>query len=740
MPNSNKLRKISFLIFINCWLFGLGSYLFIGNPVSVIPTTTQSCFQICNDTIPKESNSPITIIGNTDFQTQAALNGWNGDGSENDPYRIVGYIGKSISISGTSVYYIIDGSYIDGIDKSDYGINIYNAPNGNISENTIVNCLDGIYVQDSNFIVIEKNEISDCWRGIESSNANNLTIQYNTFSSMLFTGIALNSHESSLILNNSFTAINLDAISSLGSRYGRFSDNSFFNMAGGGIHLDSSLSDNEIRNNTFYLLNDAAISIIGSTSVTAIIIKNTIINSTRGIDIEGKDHKIIENMIINSSGPSIKVANTQRLEIINNTIRFSGREGIQISAGHTSRIENNSISDSKAAADSGAIYLYRSANCTLFNNDIMQSEYHGIYLLGYSSSSETSGNLIVNNSIQFTLDAIKIMALSSNNTIKGNTLRYNYQNGISITGSDKNQIIENWIAENSWNGIYADSGDIQAIIANVIEQNEKHGIQLIGCLYNGINGSNIIQNNRQFGVILDENSMYNNITDNFIQDNWLFGIGFSNTARYNQVRRNDFVLNNHNGTTTGNGQAISNHSTNVIEENFWDDWATPDADNDTWVDYPYKINGTAGSFDNKPKARPGKGDLHVLSRIVITSPTGGELKGTTTVTWTEAVDSLGHDVQYDIAIAPEGGAFTNLGTGLIFKFYVVDTTIITNGSYRFRVTATCTEGLKVNAISNIITLQLQSLMGTNIVFVLLHRVKNLQVFQFFRIISVFKIP
>ncbi|MCG3220612.1 MAG: right-handed parallel beta-helix repeat-containing protein [Candidatus Heimdallarchaeota archaeon] len=113
-------------------------------------------------------HSPIDIDSNDDF---ASL-GFNGSGSETDPYIIEGYIITStdlatsaISITGTTVFFTIRNCYLDG----DYcGILISNIAEDmvEITNNTCIDAGYGISISDTQGSILSNNTCLNCWYGI----------------------------------------------------------------------------------------------------------------------------------------------------------------------------------------------------------------------------------------------------------------------------------------------------------------------------------------------------------------------------------------------------------------------------------------------------------------------------------------------------------------------------------------------------------------------------------------------
>jgi nitrous oxidase accessory protein NosD len=91
---------------------------------------------------------------------------------------------------------------------------------------------------------------------------------------------------------------------------------------------------------------------------------------------------------------------------------------------------------------------------------------------------------------------------------------------------------------------------------------------------------NTISYNNKYGIVLDH------------------GQGWSSSN--NSVSWNRFLGNNPNGTS----QAYDEGLNNTFRYNYWDDWISPDVDDDGIVDVPYSIDGAAGNQDQFPLSTP----------------------------------------------------------------------------------------------------------------------------------------
>ena len=173
---------------------------------------------------------PIRINGNSNFASQAAKEGWPGDGNAGNPYIIEGYeidaegYGCGIYVGNTTKHFVIRGCYIYNASKErgvhgylqkyylSSGISLYMTRNGRLEYNTIRNHQQiGIVLWRSDENHIEGNKIlSDRMAyktGIDLWDSNHNTIIYNNISRQS-TGIALvDCLIGNAVHNNTFTDI-----------------------------------------------------------------------------------------------------------------------------------------------------------------------------------------------------------------------------------------------------------------------------------------------------------------------------------------------------------------------------------------------------------------------------------------------------------------------------------------------------------------------------------------------------
>jgi parallel beta-helix repeat protein len=167
-----------------------------------------------------------------------------------------------------------------------------------------------------------------------------------------------------------------------------------------------------------------------------------------------------------------------------------------------------------------------------------------------------------------------------------------FDTGIHIQDSDNITITNNTVSgcdvTDESCGIYLSLTRHSILSNNIISYNSR-GIQLSFNYSNIYEGNtltnNTVSNNDEYAIYLS-NSTYNTLTLNTISDN-LRGIRILSGSNYNDVYNNNFIK------TTGYHASVTDSTGNVFSlplstgGNYWDDWTSPDADNNGIVDDPY---------------------------------------------------------------------------------------------------------------------------------------------------------
>ncbi len=136
---------------------------------------------------------PIRIDGDGDFAVQAENEGWDGDGSADDPYVIENYeidgggYGYSLYIGNVTDHFEVRNCYLHNAsgEGGEYlrnsGLHLYNTTNGIVRENFVSeNMQMGVYLQRSGENVLEENTVlSNGGHGISVEHSSNNEVKDN---------------------------------------------------------------------------------------------------------------------------------------------------------------------------------------------------------------------------------------------------------------------------------------------------------------------------------------------------------------------------------------------------------------------------------------------------------------------------------------------------------------------------------------------------------------------------------
>ena len=207
--------------------------------------------------------------------------------------------------------------------------------------------------------------------------------------------------------------------------------------------------------------------------------------------------------------------------------------------------------------------------CTenVIRNNTMYDNFGGIWL-----DWNNTGNIVANNSIFDNYgDGIVLLEDANNNLIANNTIVDNTMNGILCRGYD-NEFSDNLILQNTHNGVLlADGGN--TIRRNVIQNNSRNGVMM---------------------YTFSQHNNYNVISNNSILQNRLYAVNIGTGCAYNTISHNNIINNGE------KYQAYDKGENNTFTQNYWNPWNSTDVDDDSFVDYPYVIEGNANNTDGFP--------------------------------------------------------------------------------------------------------------------------------------------
>jgi parallel beta-helix repeat protein len=293
------------------------------------------------------------IDGDTNFSDTALLEGWEGDGSPENPYIIDGLDidldsadtdGNCITILNTRASFTISNCILSGAEGhwewGGAGIYLYNVTNGDLVNNICTNNSIGIFLwsSTSNILVNNtcfNNTYYDCGIELYYSDTNTVT---NNFCSNTGTGISLCESNNNTVTNNTCYSIDIIGISIRTSHSNTLVNNTCYSNTYSnpsvGIYLHMSSNNSVVNNNCINIRDGIYLFFSEYTAVT----NNTCHNNSVGILTCGTMYTTVTNNTCISNDIGMIIGgdfNTVTNNIYNNNtvaleIRHSSLESINI--------------------------------------------------------------------------------------------------------------------------------------------------------------------------------------------------------------------------------------------------------------------------------------------------------------------------------------------------------------------------------------------------------------------------
>jgi hypothetical protein len=120
----------------------------------------------------------------------------------------------------------------------------------------------------------------------------------------------------------------------------------------------------------------------------------------------------------------------------------------------------------------------------------------------------------------------------------------------------------------------------------------------------------------------------------------------------NIIQQNDFYESLNDTELTDNGER------NIFTQNHYNNWITPDEDDNQIVDTAFLVPGEAYNQDTSPMVNPLS---HILLPPFLISPSGGELFSEEIyIQWEPSIDTFGYEVSYTLFYSSDYGNSWNL--------------------------------------------------------------------------------
>ncbi len=193
---------------------------------------------------------------------------------------------------------------------------------------------------------------------------------------------------------------------------------------------------------------------------------------------------------------------------------------------------------------------------------ILIGGHYGIYL-SYASNGKILNNVITN------VTGTGITCQSASNLSILENIIINCKDGTQFLAIENMTFAKNSIIRNNETGTLIDQCTLCLILNNTFYENGIWGLDLLG------------ENN-----ILIDNLFLNNTYEGLFLNYWSF---------HNRITQNTFIANNAN-----KWQVKDDGIANQFDNNYWDNWVSPDDNDDGIVDVPYYIAGSGRNVDPFP--------------------------------------------------------------------------------------------------------------------------------------------
>ncbi|MGY5873749.1 MAG: right-handed parallel beta-helix repeat-containing protein [Candidatus Thorarchaeota archaeon] len=282
-----------------------------------------------------------------------------------------------------------------------------------------------------------------------------------------------------------------------------------------------------------------------------------------GTWIENVTHGVIHDNEVFNRHSSLAIAGVEDFNITNNYIHDCWGNGIEL-FGHMNKtiVQNNNVVDIGGAG----VYSVTSRDSVVKDNTITRVDNIGIALLGLSPNCNITGNTVTD-----TGSSGIMISNQDNGVIADNTVTRSVDYGIYSSSPETSEITDNTISYVDGKGLRFSTADNCEASGNAIEHCTDDGIYL----YSGSNTNvhhNTVFNVTGYSVLLESGTDHFSVTYNTFEDS---------------------------GETC---QVCDDGTSNTVSYNYYDDWDTPDNDQDGYVDTPYAIDGSAGNQDEFPIA------------------------------------------------------------------------------------------------------------------------------------------
>jgi parallel beta-helix repeat protein len=552
----------------------------------------------------------ISINGNDDLLQKAAVYGWLGDGTAENPIVITGfdlnmYNVGGFSVTNTDLFVVFQENAFNGFGSSVSGISMNNVQHVSFVSNNVSGYLQGLLVENSADIFLNGNNIEgNSLQGVFIFNSSGVSVTENNLSNN--GGSGLTAHLSSWVsvVGNTFNSNSLmigdnptllSGILNFVQSFGEISGNTLTNGFGFGIFvLGVGLTSSDYSDAV------VAFKVQASGSTFDISENDVSSNQQAGIAVWCSDFVSVTNNSVNvNAGAGLSVSSSTHVRLIGNQLAGNGEDGIfwihssygvirknKVSGNSNLALRNaktgklslslysglfmdpsfyNEIGENDFSGNGVGVKLVESGFNNISSNTITSNAENGLEIIDSSSNAITNNDISANSEPYLALALSKLtkpgsltlslysglfMDPSYNNVISGNNISNNYGYGIQLESSDNNTVDSNQFTGNGAHGAFIVDSNYNDFTNNDFSENSALDLQTV---FNKVMKPGSLTLSLYSGLFMDPSS-YNTVSDNIFDNNFGKGVHVlesdNNTFGMNEITNNaldGFFLENSNG-------------------------------------------------------------------------------------------------------------------------------------------------------------------------------------------------
>lgn len=297
------------------------------------------------------------------------------------------------------------------------------------------------------------------------------------------------------------------------------------------------------------------------------------------------------------------IENVTHGSIVNNEV-YNRHSALAISGVRDFTVTGNYIHD---CWGNGIEFFAAGMTRTLVQDNIL------VNIGGAGIYSTTSSDCVVNNNTLTNIDniGIALLGLTPNCNVTGNYISNTGSSGITIANADNGYVTGNTIKQAIFQGIYMNRPSNSIISENTIGDVTGDGLRVIKAEFSDIS-KNTIENCTDDGLLLSSGTN-TSVHWNSVSNISGYAVNLGTDSGNSSVKYNTFI---DNGVDC---QVCDDGTSNVVSQNYYADWSSPDADADGYVDSPYALNGAAENQDELPLAVAGVVPTETVTTSTTTS-------------------------------------------------------------------------------------------------------------------------